>query len=276
MKKIFIFMSIIIVSLFISGCDGDVTRNIRHSGFNLDGEFACDIVMPTDKKDTDYASIRYIIGNLMILEDGTIYELSLEQKYANNQNCKIADTSKKVVSVFDDKYFKSNDDKYYYLSTNQGTTRYSEVPKTDNAYLLVDVLLKDATNVKVISGNSSAGEYYALKNNGSIYKYNVVRDNTTRVETITNSTLVFDKNDYGDKIIDYNYAGESLNTFIKTHSKVFRMRITNSEKCNKYADVACKYSIQEDEMFKEYGDRIIFFNGSFLITDYGKKFSVSS
>ncbi len=277
MKKIYMFILIIIVCVFISGCDGNVTRAVRHAGFNIDGDFKCDVVMPTDKKDTSYAKIRYMTGGLMILEDGTIYELSLGQTFANKQNCKIADTNKKVVSVFDDKYFKSNDDKYYYLSSNQDISTYSEVTKTDNSYYLVDLLLKDATNVKVVSGNSSSGEYYALKNSGDIYKYTVVRDNNTRLETITNTTLVFDKKDYGgSKIVDFNYAGNSLGTFIKTEDKVFRMKVSNADECNKYADVACKYKIMEEELFQEYGDRIIFFNGSYLITDYGRKFNVVS
>ena len=139
------------------------------------------------------------------------------------------------------------------------------------------MLLKDATNVKIVSGNSNSGEYYALKRSGDIYKYTITRDNSTRVENITNTTLVFDKKDYGgSKIIDFNYAGNSLNTFIKTEDKVFRMRVSNADTCNKYADVACQYKIMEDELFQEYGDRIIFFNGSYLITDYGKKFSVAS
>ena len=277
MKKIYMFILIIIVCVFISGCDGNVTRAIRHAGFNIDGDFKCDVVMPTDKKDTSYAKIRYMTGGLMVLEDGTIYELSLGQTFANKQNCKIADTNKKVVSIFDDKYFKSNDDKYYYLSSNQDISTYSEVPKTDNSYILVDLLLKDATNVKVVSGNSSSGEYYALKNSGDIYKYTITRDNSTRLETITNTTLVFDKKDYGgSKIVDFNYAGNSLGTFIRTEDKVFRMKVSNADECNKYADVACKYKIMEEELFQEYGDRIIFFNGSYLITDYGRKFNVVS
>ena len=277
MKKVFLFGCVIILCIFVSGCDGTVTRNIRHAGFSIDGSFTCDIVMPTDKEDTSYAKIKYLIGNYMILEDGTIYELSMGQKYANDQNCKIADTSKKVVSIFDDKYFKSNDDNYYYLSAGQGVAPYSKVPNTDNTYYLIDLLLKDATNIKVVSGNSSEGEYYALKNNGNIYKFNVVRDQKTRVENITGSTLVFDKKDYGgNKIVDFNYAGDSLGTFIKTTSNVYRMRITNSKKCNKYADIKCEYKLKEDEMFLEYGDRVIFFNGSTLITDYGKTFKVAS
>ena len=277
MKKYLIVIFVIVLSIFVSGCDGNVTRTVRHAGFSLDGDFKCDVVMPTDKKDTSYAKIKYMFSNFMVLEDGTLYELSLSQKYANNQNCKIADTSKKVVSILDDKYFKSNDDKYYYLNSSQGTALYSQVPNTDNSYYLIDLLLKDATNVKIVSGNSSTGEYYALKNNGNIYKYTIVRDQSTRLENITSTVLTFDKKDYGgNKIIDFNYAGDSLKTFVKTSSNVYRMRITNSTECNKYVDVTCKFKMQEDELFLEYGDRIIFFNGDYLITDYGKKFNLSS
>ncbi len=276
MKKLSLILIAVIVCLFVSGCDGTVTRSIRHAGFNVDGEFKCDVVMPENKKDTDYEKIRYMIGNYMILEDGTIYELSLGQTYANKQNCKKADTDKKVVSIFDDKFFKSNDDKYYYLATNGDTPVYSEVPQTDNSYILVDLLLKDATNFKVVTGNSSAGEYYALKNSGDVYKYTIVRDSRTRVESITSTVLSFNKDNYGgSKIIDFNYAGDSLNTFAKTINNVYRMRVTNSEKCNKYADVVCKFSMKKDDLFQEYGDRIIFYNGSYLITDYGRKFSVA-
>ena len=276
MKKVFVFISLLVFGFLLTGCDGDVTRSLRHAGFNVDGEFTCDIVMPSDKKDTSYKKIKYIVGNHMILQDGTIYELSLGQKYANNQNCKKANTEKKVVSIFDNKYYKSNDDKYYYLSTNGDTPMYSEVTTNDNAYVLIDLLLKDATNVKIVTGNSSNGEYYALKNSGDVYKYIIQREQQTRVERIVSTTLTFNKKDFGgNKIIDFNYAGENLATFIKTESNVYRMRVSNAEKCNKYADVVCKYKLQEDEIFQEYGDRVIFFNGSMLITNYGKKFGVA-
>ena len=277
MKKGYMMLLILFLCIFVSGCDGDVTRNIRHDGFSVDGEFSCDVVMPSDKKDTSYERIKYMTGSHMILEDGTIYELSLGQKYANGQNCKKAETDKKVVSIFDDKYFKSNDDKYYYFNSNGDIKAYTSMPNTDNSYILIDLLLKDATNLKVVTGNSSTGEYYALKNSGDIYKYVVIRNNQTRVETIMGTALTFDKKDYGgNKIIDFNYAGNSLNTYIKTNSSLYRMRMSNSDKCSKFADVACEYSMEEDEMYLEYGNRIIFFNGSLLITDYGRKFSLAS
>ena len=209
-----------------------------------------------------------------------IFSYAQQIEFLTDGNVSIEYTIKKITDNLDTlrfRHFKSNDDKYYYLNSSQGTALYSQVPNTDNSYYLIDLLLKDATNVKIVSGNSSTGEYYALKNNGNIYKYTIVRDQSTRLENITSTVLTFDKKDYGgNKIIDFNYAGDSLKTFVKTTSNVYRMRITNSTECNKYVDVTCKYKMQEDELFLEYGDRIIFFNGDYLITDYGKKFNLSS
>ena len=54
------------------------------------------------------------------------------------------------------------------------------------------------------------------------------------------------------------------------------MRITNSSECKKYADIECKYKMEEDSLFEEYKDRIIVYNGSSLITDYKQIFNVAS
>lgn len=276
MKRIYKLLLIVTICLLFTGCDGTVTRSFRHAGFNLSNDFKCDVVMPENKDDQSYQKIKFIVGNYMILEDGTLYELSLGQPFANKQNCKKAATDKKVVSMFDTNYFKSNDDKYYYLSTNGDTPSYSEMPNTDNAYVLVDLLLKDANNVKAVTGNSSAGEYYVLKNSGDVYKYVIQRDEATRVEQINSTNIFYDKKNYGSmKIIDFGYAGDSLNTFVKTENKVYRMKITNADQCNKYADVVCKYAMEEDTVFQEYGDRVIFYNGNLLIVDYGRTFTVA-
>ena len=68
----------------------------------------------------------------------------------------------------------------------------------------------------------------------------------------------------------------SLATFIKTEDKVYRMRISNSKECMKYADVDCIYEMKEDSMFDEYKDRIIAYNGALIITDYKQIFAVAS
>ena len=81
---------------------------------------------------------------------------------------------------------------------------------------------------------------------------------------------------YSSDIIDFNYAGNNLNTFIKTKNRIFRMRVTNAKECGKYADVACQFSLQEDPIFVEKKDYIIAFNGTTLITNYKQVFTVAS
>ena len=73
----------------------------------------------------------------------------------------------------------------------------------------------------------------------------------------------------------FNEAGEHPSTFIKTSNAIYRMQATNKEKCSKYADVVCKYKLKKDATLTEYNDKLLAYNGSLLITDYGRVFSVS-
>ena len=61
-KNIF---KVMFVALFIvitcSACNGSVTRDIRHAGFSVGGEFTCNNFYPKDKNDTSYEKIRYFI-----------------------------------------------------------------------------------------------------------------------------------------------------------------------------------------------------------------------
>ena len=38
---------------------------------------------------------------------------------------------------------------------------------------------------------------------------------------ITTMTVIYDRNMYSSDIIDFNYAGNNLNTFIKTKNRIF-------------------------------------------------------
>ena len=54
------------------------------------------------------------------------------------------------------------------------------------------------------------------------------------------------------------------------------MKITNIKECSKYADVACKYEMAEDEDLTKAMNRIIAYNGGTLITTYGKIFNATN
>lgn len=275
MKKIKLIILTGLVLFCCTACKGTITREIRHAGFTMGDTFTCDNFFPKEKDDTNYEKIKYFTGSHLINSEGKIYELSLGQKFANDQNCKVGDTNIVVKAIFDDKIVKGTDNKYYYLVGSNNVANYTLIPETDNSYLIYDLLLKDDGVIKVVTANSSTGLYYVLKEDGNVYGYTISKKDYNSLPTVTSTNVAYSKNDYGSKIVDFNYAGDSLNTFLKTDEKIFRMKITNSEKCNKYADVKCNYKLLEDEIFNTYKDEIISYNGNILITNYNQMFNVA-
>lgn len=276
MKKMKFVVLAVLILVCCSACNGTITREIRHAGFTMGDTFTCDNFYPKEKEDTNYEKIKYFTGSHLINSEGKIYELSIGQKFANDQNCKVSDTNIVVKAIFDDKIVKGTDNKYYYLVGSNDVSSYSVIPETDNSYLIYDLLLKADDVIKVITANSSTGLYYVLKDDGNIYGYTISKKDYNSLPTVTSTTVAYSKNDYGAKIIDFNYAGESLNTFLRTDDKIFRMKITNSEECNKYADIKCNFQMLEDEIFNTYKDVIISYNGNTLITNYKQMFTVAN
>ena len=270
-KKLYIVLIVII--LFCTGCDGTMTRDIRHAGFILNSEFTCSEFYPQDKDDLYYKKIKYFTSSHVIDEDGKIYELSLSKKYSDGQNCKEVYTSLRVQAIMDNKIIKAQDNKYYYLTAENNNPSYSEVPQTDNSYATYDLLLKSSDIVKVESVSGNSGVYYVLKSDGNVYEVIISTQDRNTPPRIISNRIVYNRMDYGELIVDFNYFGDSIYTFVKTQGKVFRMMVQNPEDCQ-YPDIPCDYQMEEDELFNKYGNRIIVFNGSTLITDYKKVFSL--
>lgn len=277
MKKFKMIMLFLIIVLGCSGCEGDITRDIRHAGFTLsNSEFTCDMLMPSKKNGNSFEKIQYLGGSYAITDKGKIYELSLGQVYANKQNCKEADTDIKVVAIFDGKVFKGSDNKYYSLVATNNVAPYSLVTVNDNSYNMYNLLLSDPNVLKVQTVNQNTGSYYVLKTDGNVYNYMITRASSQDAYSIVSMTIAYNKNDFGGSIIDFYEAGNNLTTYVKTAKDIYRMKITNKEECAKYADVSCKYKFSKDDTLSEYYDRIIAYNGGFLITDYGREFNVGA
>ena len=276
MKRVFYFSFICMIVLLCSACNGSVTRGIRHAGFKVGNKFICDRFYPKDKEDTSYEKIRYFTGSHLINSEGKIYELSIEQVFANNENCKEADTNIVVSAILDNKIVKGTDGKYYYLQGQNGVNPYDLVTTSDNSYYVYDLLLKSNDIVKVITANSNTGSYYVLRNNGCVYEYIIQTKDRNKGPELTSTRIIYDSGEFDGEIIDFNYAGESVTTYIKTEEKIYRMSITNQKDCSKYADVKCEYEMQEDVDLEKYKDRIIMYNGSSIITDYKQMFTIGN
>ena len=267
-KNIVKFMCLFLFIFLLTGCNGSVTRDIRHAGFNVGGKFICNEFYPKDKEDTSYQKVLFMTGSHLINTDGDIYELSLSKTYQDGENCKDADTTLKVKAIYDNSIIKATDNKYYYLGGQREAPAYSEILAEDRSYALIDALLKDDDVLKVQTADSNTGLYYVLKTDGNVYANVVISPDRNTLPQLISSQIVYSRDDYGAYIEDFNYAGDSLNTFVRTDDKLFRMRVKNNEKCSKYADIACEYEMEEDPIYVQYRDRIITFNGSMLITDY--------
>lgn len=270
-KLIVFFLEILVLC---GGCDlvnADVTRDIRHSGYSVSStEFECPELLPSETSDE---KIKFFSNIYAITTDGKFYSLSLSKKFKNDLHCKVPDdfSNKNIKAVMDNKIVKTDDGKFYYIVASGENAAYSEVPSSDSSYGIYRILFNDSSILKVMTVDSSNGYYYALKSDGNVYNIVIVNDNG--VVSQVSSSVVYSKNTYDGNIIDFNYAGSSSGTYIRTESQIFRMKAQNSEECSKYADVTCEYKIGLDEGLTKHQDRIIGFSGNFLITDYGKEFS---
>lgn len=274
-KKTVLIVSFLIFSFFCTGCMGNVTRGIRHAGFNLSGsEFTCNLLLSGKKNEKAYTKLKYVSSTKAITADGKVYELSLGQKFSNEQNCMETDKfSKKVVAIMDDNVIKADDGNLYYLNTNGNTMAYSQVTVNDNAYGVYSVLFSDDDVVKIVTVDGNSGIYFVLKNDGNIYKMIVTRVSSQMPYVLTSSEIVYSKGRYG-KIIDFNYVGVNTGTYIWSENSIYRMKKANSEECGKYADVKCEYVMEEDVDLIKYIDYVFGFNGQLLISSYGKVFNV--
>ncbi len=257
-----------------TGCNGSITRGIRHAGFTLsDSEFVCSLLVSNDANYSE--KIKYITTNKAITESGKVYDISLGQYYSNEQNCKESNFTKKVDAIIDGNVVKA-DGNYYYLNSSDSSSNdeYPKVTENDQAYSIYDILFSDSTIEKVVTVDSNAGIYFALKSDGNIYKLIITRSDSRSPYTLSSSEIVYSKGVYG-KIIDFNFDSNNTTTYIYTENNIYRMLKTNKDECDKYADVECKYELKEDSDLMKYEDYILGYNGQTLITTYGKVFTVS-
>lgn len=261
----------VFVLMFCTACNGNVTRSIRHDGFAVSNKIKCEMFFHEGA--SSYNMIKFFTGSHIIDQNGKIYEVSLSQTYQNGQNCKDSGKNIIVKSIMDNNIVRGADNGYYYLNGSGQTSPYTKISESDNNYAVYNLLLSDPQVVKVVTADSSAGLYYVLKSSGDVFGITISKADRNVPPAITGTTTVFNKVEFGAFIEDFNYAGNSSATYVKTSSSLFRMKATNESQCSKFADVPCQYTMSESEEYLNYKDRVVAFNGSTLITDYSQVFT---
>lgn len=272
-KKIIVSFVLVLVILICTGCKGDVTRSLRHDGFNVGSDIVCDAFIGKEAVE----KVKFLTATHLITTGGRIYELSLSQQYSNKSNCRVAETDLNVVSIFDDKIVKGSDGKYYSLvNQNNGEGAYKEIPENDNSYAIYDLLLKPNDVIKAVTVDSGSGTFFVLKSDGNVYEVVINKQNSNSAPEIVGTNVYYSADDYQETITDFGYKGTNGATFVRTLNHVYRFSASNKEECSKYADIACDYKMVEAPSFADYSDYILAYNGSLVITTYGKVFSVAA
>ena len=126
-KKIGLIVGMAVATLLLTGCDGTVTREIRHAGFSLSSdEFVCSTLMPANEETPPTDNILYTDGSYAITDDGKLYELSLSQPYSNEENCKRISFSIDIIAYMDGTILKGDDGKFYYATENNVVVRNTQ------------------------------------------------------------------------------------------------------------------------------------------------------
>lgn len=271
MKKYLKLSFLVVLSIFLcTGCDGDVTRALRHEGFDVgNSDFICEAFFG----ETPAETVRYFTGTKIITDSGRIYEVSMGQKYSNDANCKVADTDLKVASVFDYKIFRAENGNLYTLDGENNTSAYTQLTDADNNFVIYKLLLHDGV-VKAMTADSSSGIYYVLRTDGNVYGYTISKGDRNTEPSIVGTVIVYDSSLYGGPIVDFGYYGNSSSTYVRTDTKFFRMKATNYDECSKFADIPCDYSMVESTTLEENAKYLLAYNGSTIITTYKKVFTV--
>lgn len=271
MKKIFKCLVILMFIFVLTGCGnkyGDVTRGIRHAGFTVsDQTFTCNALLPesTDDNYIQPTAVWYFGSSHLITDAGVVYDISLGQGYTTGDNCKMASLNDKVIAIMDEAVVKVMNGKYYSLAT------YTEITPEDKNYDLYNILLKDSNIRKVVTVDASNGIYYVLKSDGNVYQVIIQKADYKAPYAITSSEIIYSRGTYGD-IIDFRYDSNLANNYILSTTSVNRTMASNLAECNKYADVKCNYKMSEDADLFSYWDYVFAYNGSTIITTYGKVF----
>ncbi len=275
-RKLTYFFIIFCLTLCCTGCIGDITRGIRHAGFSLSpSEFKCDAFVSKKLEEaSNNEKIWYFDSGRAITSAGQIYELSLGQIFSNEQNCMLADFSGKAVAVMDNKIFKSSDNKLRYLYSDGNTLAYSEVTANNNLFGVYKLLFNLDGVKKITTYDENSGIYYVLKDDGNIYKVVINKGDNKSAVSLVSQEVAYSSSTYG-KIIDFSYTASIATNYIRSEEKIYRMKITNYENCSQYANVECTYEMYEDTPLMEYKDYILAFNGSMLVTNYGKEFTAT-
>nr|MBP3258748.1 hypothetical protein [Bacilli bacterium] len=235
-----IYAFIILSIVFI-----DVIKDKREESIKVKetGSFSCEV----------FENVRNTFDSNIIINNGKLYNISLDLKYSNEQNCKeISDINiTKVVN----NYYISDDGKVYTIDEN-GIKEYHNNGKFPSYMMGEEIVMAHSY------GSSSEYKYYVLKTDGKIYDVNFTREFHFEDGVGTYKYNLAEEKVYkefeDEKVKSFDVVEGNVD-FVFSDKNVYINKVTNME-CYQYADVECIYELSLNDVMKASMEDVSYIN----------------
>lgn len=207
------------------------------------GPFSCDV----------FTDVRNTFDSNIIINDGKLYNISLDLKFSNEQNCKeISDVN--ITKVVNNHYI-SNENKTYSIDET-GLKEYNASGKIP-AYMYNEDVVMAYTH-----GSNSEYKYYVLKTDGKIYDVNFGREFRFENGVGTYIYNVIEEKVYKEienEVIKSFDVIENNVDYVVTDKGLYINKVSNSE-CMSYADIDCVYELSKNDIMTTPMDEVSYIN----------------
>mgnify|MGYP001625248088 FL=1 len=268
-------------------CDDENNCNTYNMAFTTK-DFKCDAL----------DNIKAFTSDYFITKDNEIYDISFNELYSNNQNCKKREIDKKIKDI---KYENQGSyNRIIFLDSNNNVF-YDDLTKYDEEHFSIqNKILKD-NNIQMIFPSTIdtklIKEYYkndnfyqdwettilVLKRDNKLYKQ-VYIDNSYYINNQYKHNINFKSEEiyksleeYGNiqqiAMSDYysNNNGKSYKledntiTTIISDKGYYYLEEIKTDECIKYKDIECKLELKESEIYKRFSKDIKFIGEQYTI-----------
>lgn len=230
-----------------------------------ENKFICDI---------DYNNIKDFQSDYFVTKDNEIYDISFNELYSNNQNCKKREIDINIKNI-QDYYIFSKDNKVYNISSLEEARITDDIQIYSIDKDIKKIIESDYNNVDYT--NSPKLPVIVFKNN-NIYKqiYKIIKNydgNGTNKLTLEDEKIHKSLEEYGNiKYISfggsfYTYSGkyyqleDNTITTIISDKGYYYLDEVKTDECTKYKDIECKLELKESEIYKRFSKDIKFIGG---------------
>ena len=266
---------------------------------NCDGNNCYDMYFIKEKLKCDALNnIKYLQNDYFLTNDNEIYNISFNELYSNNQNCKKRETDIKIKDIKYENYPSYN--RIIFLDSNNNVF-YDDLTEYDKEhYFIQNKILKDNNIQMIFSGTIDSKllkEYYkndifyqdweytilVLKRDNKLYKQ-VYIDNSYYLNSEYKHNINFKSEEIYKSLEEYgniqqitmsNYYRNNNGKSYKLKEKTITTIISDkgyyyldeieTDECKKYKDIECELELKESEMYKRFSKDIKFIGGQYTL-----------